>query len=544
MSSAPSSFVTLACGDHAAHECIGCICTIGAFHPDAHIYVLVDKMAEQVLETATLPRGVRASLHLWRSLDPWSNMNRRQMEAQGVWLEFMLQKTRGIEWAMRDHPDVAFIDGDTILLSPIVVDKTKQIAMTPHNIRRGDEIKYGRFNGGFLWTRVVEVAEAWRKASEGSRFFEQSAMEDLERLFDTDILGDESNLGWWRLVQNAKPSREVASWYKPDQTSNTIVHVPSGKPVTFIHTHFDDPRYKIFNEWIMRMLRACKAAAPLAAIDRVRSKAWVVRIPKQPQPLPFKHVNDTFRALAPMWHRSDVSVREDPSLRCCPMLGADIVLYDWDTHGQLISSIADAALVLIGNDDVTSSAWSRHRAKPWIFWPRAPRTLMTFRDARSSLPWEERDVSSIFIGNYENAVQQMRRKTVEDSWNKVIQHFELVGGPKHKYSPIEYLSLLSRARFGLSLPGYGLKCNREIELLALGTVPLVTPEVSITSYHEPLRDGVHVLVVTSPEDARARMDAMTKEDWSRMSRAGMEWYERNASVDGSLLTTLDIVCGA
>jgi hypothetical protein len=111
----------------------------------------------------------------------------------------------------------------------------------------------------------------------------------------------------------------------------------------------------------------------------------------------------------------------------------------------------------------------------------------------------------------------------------------------YMYGPEEYLLALQGSKYGLCLRGFGPKCNREIELLAMGTVPLVTPGVDITSYAEPLLDGIHVLCVSDPADAKAKMAAISDVQWETMSKAGYSWWKRNASVEGSWARTKSLV---
>ena len=116
-------------------------------------------------------------------------------------------------------------------------------------------------------------------------------------------------------------------------------------------------------------------------------------------------------------------------------------------------------------------------------------------------------------------------------------------GAKEPYtlSPEEYLLALQNARYGLCLRGFGAKCNREIELLAMGTVPLVTPGVDITNYAEPLIDGIHVLYISDPMNAKEKISAITPTQWETMSKAGHMWWMRNASVNGSWLRTKEYI---
>jgi glycosyltransferase involved in cell wall biosynthesis len=104
--------------------------------------------------------------------------------------------------------------------------------------------------------------------------------------------------------------------------------------------------------------------------------------------------------------------------------------------------------------------------------------------------------------------------------------------------PKEYLEALQNAKYGLCLRGYGPKCNREIELLAMGTVPIVTADVDIDNYDEPLQDGIHVIRVKDKADAINKIVyEMPEAKWAEMSEAGFQWWKRNCSVEGSWAKT-------
>ena len=77
--------------------------------------------------------------------------------------------------------------------------------------------------------------------------------------------------------------------------------------------------------------------------------------------------------------------------------------------------------------------------------------------------------------------------------------------------------------------------------MAMGCVPIVAPEVDMTNYAEPPQEGLHYLRVQTPEDV-LRVKNITAEQWTVMSVAARDWWERNASAEGmwSLTKTL---CG-
>ena len=50
--------------------------------------------------------------------------------------------------------------------------------------------------------------------------------------------------------------------------------------------------------------------------------------------------------------------------------------------------------------------------KPWIFWPRNPKLLEELLDTKGILSYQSRSIESIFIGNFENNVQEKYRKSL------------------------------------------------------------------------------------------------------------------------------------
>jgi len=127
-------------------------------------------------------------------------------------------------------------------------------------------------------------------------------------------------------------------------------------------------------------------------------------------------------------------------------------------------------------------------------------------------------------------VQQEYRKTKHD-WKSVLDEYHCTAGHKHKFTQEEYLMKLRGSKYGLCLRGFGSKCHREVELMAFGTVPIVTPEVSIKDYMDPPIENVHYLSVKSPEDLKEKVANISEEQWKKMSKACFSWYQRNVHSD-------------
>lgn len=243
-----------------------------------------------------------------------------------------------------------------------------------------------------------------------------------------------------------------------------------------------------------------------------------------------KHAGDTFRELIDLWKEHDlVDVVEYDGNYCWFGNVGETLLYDRPTYEWMDEHINYEA-GLFGNPIPINNGKNN---SSWIFWGRSPRKL--HEKSKSNVTYEERNINSIFIGKIENQVQAKYRS---NDWESVIEKFDLIKANSsiYKYTQDEYLEFMSKSKYGLSMRGYGPKCNREIELFALGVVPLLLPDVDI-SYANKLEENVHYFRVKSPEDVTSIVKNTTKEQWEKMSIAGKKWYDENCSPIGSFNVT-------
>ena len=249
----------------------------------------------------------------------------------------------------------------------------------------------------------------------------------------------------------------------------------------------------------------------------------------------FGHKGDSFRELVDLWsERGFVQKKEDASLTLC-WLGpvGTTLLYDRPTYEWLERTTEkelEFKMLLAGNPVPLIK-----KSKPWIFWARQPRLVESLvEQGVCSKGYDERTESLVFYGRIENDKQGQHRQNV-DGWKSLCSQFSMPVGSQQAYalSPEEYLKALANSRFGLSLRGYGPKCNREIELVSMGCVPVVTEGVDMDNYCEPFVKDTHYLRTLSPEDAEVQIKSVTAEKWQEMSTACREWWKRNASAEGS-----------
>ena len=147
--------------------------------------------------------------------------------------------------------------------------------------------------------------------------------------------------------------------------------------------------------------------------------------------------------------------------------------------------------------------------------------------------YEERSYGSVFMGRVENGIQHDHRTKVD--WSSATDLFSMptqTAGEPYPYSQEEYLMTLCKSRFGLCLPGFGAKNNREIECFATGCVPIIVDGVDVKGYLVPPREGVHYLRAKTPEDVKRIVAETSVTQWTLMSLAGRAWWYNYASAEG------------
>jgi len=249
----------------------------------------------------------------------------------------------------------------------------------------------------------------------------------------------------------------------------------------------------------------------------------------------FSHPGDSFREMVLLWQKAGyVNVCEHPGTQVWwGAVGAEgVLLYDRPTNEWRLAAPVEERewkFALFGNPKPSNGS-------AWTFWPRRP-SLVEDRPTKS---WDERVAGPVFYGKVENIVQERRRK---GDWESVCEEWIMVkGDTPHSLTQSEYLDRLAGARFGLCLPGYGMKCHREIECMAMGCVPIVSKGVDMDSYAVPPVVGVHYLRVEGPEDVQAI--SIDRATWETMSAACISWWKANASCEGSFRLTERLIAEA
>ena len=521
--SQPDSFCFI-CTNSSFNELQGMLMSLSLYHPYVPVYGLVDTKTKNSIDS--IMYLLKLKLNLYITLDKYSDKNRSIMEQEGIFKEFLLNKAEVMKLALKEYNDTMLLDCDIVFLKTIdIIDKTKELGVSPHYIKKTNTDEVGYYNIGVLWTKNINVVNDWIEFTKVSRYFEQASIEDLVKKYTYQEFGKEVNFMPWRIIVGENPQQVVNSININNGTLNI-----GDKPLVFLHTHFHDRRFTQVNNIFINALKKLKRYRELLIIDRIINKNWTIRIPRQPQQGIWRHANDSFRELAILYKKNnnDVDIELLDNGHC--WLGNHILLYDRPTREWFNQDLVNSSLILLGNGDIDKEGKILRdnglNVKPWIFWPRRPFIIEKFLENNKLKQYGDRTIESIFIGNIENSVQnQYRNNNV--SWENVLEVYHCTQGRQHKFTQEEYLEQLSNAKYGLCLRGYGSKCHREVELMALGTVPIITETVSINSYMDPPQENQHYIRCDNPDDLKAIISKISKEEWQLMSNECISWYQKN-----------------
>ena len=535
----PSSFCALSTYN-CHHELYTMLLSLSIYHRNALVICVVDTKTKDSIESYH-PKP-RLNIKWEVMLDKYSDLNRKQMEAIGVWDTFQMMKAKAIEVALIHSNDTLFLDSDIIILDTIdCIDNSKQLGVSPHYIKKKDTDKFGYYNGGVLWTNQKTLPNNWIEFTKKSRFYDQASIEELVKNYDYFEFDENYNMSWWRMFQSELSPEEIYQNF--NVIGNQINY--KNKPLKFVHTHFYDKKgiSGIFNKAIIDMLTKINDYKSIQLIYREINKKWIFSIPHQPLQGKFSHNNDSYRTIPKISSSKyrEIKFIQSQKLQC--WLEPNIILYDRPTVDWTSPEMEKSNLIMLANGSLNVEGkylYDKFKKpiKPWLFWPRFCETIELSILLHPVLKKNERNIESIFIGNYENSIQSKYRNT-NTNWSLVIQEFHNTSGSKHKFTQEQYIDKIRNSCYGLCLRGFGSKCHREVELMAFGTVPIITPEVSINDYINPPIENKHYIKANNPKEAKEKITSISDETWEEMSNNCRKWYYDNIHTDNFLFTTLD-----
>ena len=209
----------------------------------------------------------KGQLNIKTTLDAYRGDRRTMTMRDGEtyktrWEDFMMEKATVLEWAFTEgQTQLYFCDSDICFMGPIPeVPQEITLGVCPHRIRPQDEQRFGKYNAGLVYTTDPEFPKLWRQAAHTSRYFDQTALEDVvnkttkEKVYEFPT---QVNYGWWRMYQGVSSVEELQAEWSIFRSPNTSGIRVAGSSLLSIHTHFGERRDLVtlaFNQWVFAYL--------------------------------------------------------------------------------------------------------------------------------------------------------------------------------------------------------------------------------------------------------------------------------------------------
>ena len=287
----------------------------------------------------------------------------------------------------------------------------------------------------------------------------------------------------------------------------------------------------IFNPDIKTALKNNNFIIPLLCLDRIEYNGnWIIQIP-------YYSYNEQFKELCYILENkfTDIKIINDKSLYIWLSQSKYVLLYDQKTL-ESFNTDKEVPFILLGNgsyqDEIKKLEENKFKIKPFIFWAKYPYTLEKFI-LNKSKTYKERTFNTIFIGNIKSSYTESIRHNIKD-WKDSIDYLWIINSNDYMFEYEEYLEKIANSRFGLSFEGYGKKCNRDIELMALGTVMLRFGNVNVDCYYEKLIENKHYININEKADINKIISSISEKKWNYMSNECKNWYYRNCHSDNTL----------
>jgi len=222
--------------------------------PDIYLY------CDTYIDIIDLTHMYKGNIYKKVALDEYDKLTRKEMEKtkgkifKTQWEDFMCEKMNLLEWSHITSDRVLFCDSDICFMGPLPeIPESYELGLSSHEIRTFDELRFGLYNGGFVFSANKDIPKRWREATHTSRYFEQAALEDLTKEFHTYYFPIQNNYGWWRLLQGKKNIEVLKrEWSIKDNISYV-----NNKPLLSIHTHFKtkDLVINLFNNFVKEFIK-------------------------------------------------------------------------------------------------------------------------------------------------------------------------------------------------------------------------------------------------------------------------------------------------
>jgi hypothetical protein len=515
----PTAFCTL-CTFPRVNELIGLLYSLSIHHSGARIYIAADEATCSAVSGLSVPPRLQITWLL--SLDRFSGMNTDKIRR--AWRELMAAKADVLRLALRYSDDALLLEADVFVTGPFDVPRStaKILGVSPSFLGPAGSRQFGRYSGGVLWVRnggldadgkPLDVPDLWRRYTKTSRFFDQTAVEDLVLHVGADrthVFGAEVNLQASRWETGG--FQHVRRLLSADREAGRLMY--GDCQLCCVHAHFSQAEHAASNAVIIDLMETARMARHLVLIDRMIRGHWLVSIPAHPvTPL---------RELVRLWAvhpRTDPVVAQEigDSVHCWLGGRRRVLLAESRTHDA--ESLTRPFVV------ISREATQEHGSAAsfsWSSWPRKPGAFGAFLAEAAELVDLSRAIACVGILRSEHVANDELAPfaAVVDDW---VGPDVYAGHGLHR---------LMTARFALCG-----SLDYVVELMGMGTVPLLvaseTPRVEWLGSHR-------IQIIKSPGGLRRFLEDASDEQWGRASRACRQFYNDHLDQEATLRRALEL----
>ena len=175
---------------------------------------------------------------------------------------------------------------------------------------------------------------------------------------------------------------------------------------------------------------------------------------------------------------------------------------------------------------------------PWNFYVRNLKAFNLVKSELNNIPKTHRSIYSGTIRGNTHERNRWINSTEIFSYRRAAGY----NRTNRKYPTIEdYYRALAATRYGLCPVGDCSKCQREVETMGLGCVPVYTTGVEWTSIVDPIENR-HFIYADSPKEMNDKIDTIPETTRQDMAKEGIEYFDNYCSPQGlwnSVLITID-----
>ena len=503
----PDSFSTIVTEKDKKYL-ISLLLTLSIYHKQTSIYILTTESVKKSIDQLTPNLYDKLDIHWIFELDSFNSVS------------YIIFK------ALLEKENTLFINVKNILLTSIYVDPTKDVGFMPNYFNEEQTNKLGYYNYYLLWVKNKKLC----------KLLNNKQLEKIKKEYTYYEFNDNVNIPLLRFAFGTETTQTMVNKIVPAFLSLSY----DKKKILSLQIDVDNNQYSKIMEVIISKLTIAKMYKQLLPLYRCIHGKWIINIPEKYN----TEEKSGFNELIHEWKQKNEEIKlmqmqHSNNIWILP----NVVINDNKKVEHIEQNVINSGLLLLGNGDVEKEGYMLKlkyiNSQSWIYWPTHTKIIEEM--IKNKLPgWGERKYETIFIGNKVNEEQKEYRKD-DAGWKEIIEKYDIYEDRKDNISYEDYLNEMKNSKYGLCLRGEGRKSTREIECMALGTIPIITNEIAIKSFANPPSEGIHYIRAYNPEDLKRKLINIQQKRWETISKAAQEWYMKNAHSDNSWNTTLETI---